>query len=362
MNVSIDIFDEFGVGGGASGSSGGLLHPYSPKVKLLWRGAECWRESLRLLGIAEEAAAANGCLIKRRGILRPALSLKHLNILKDNAQNSLPSCRIEQIDQDDTRKPVPGLLVPLNLSFFMPEAISINPQLYLQSLFQACETEANRFHGRELRLHRKSINDLLELEGEFDDVIVCLGARATILPQLIGKLPLRTCRGVIAHLQLPQDIREDFLEDSPSILSDAWLAIKGKRDLHLGSTWEWNSNNYSNHVSMEETSKALEELLPKASGVYPGINSWTLAKAYAGLRAMPPLTVNGSLPLLGSIDHIIGDNRKCKFWLFGGLGARGLFYHAWLGKLLAQAVLFSNEDLLPSELTTWKKKNKVERQ
>lgn len=82
--VCIDIYDEVGIGGGASGVSGGLLHPYSPKgsphfflnwsnlldnelyfllfpllvslaAKLLWRGAECWKESLNLLSIAEAA-------------------------------------------------------------------------------------------------------------------------------------------------------------------------------------------------------------------------------------------------------------------------------------------------------------------
>lgn len=30
-HVGIDIYDEVGIGGGASGASGGLLHPYSPK-------------------------------------------------------------------------------------------------------------------------------------------------------------------------------------------------------------------------------------------------------------------------------------------------------------------------------------------
>lgn len=29
--MRIDIYDEVGIGGGASGVSGGLLHPYSPK-------------------------------------------------------------------------------------------------------------------------------------------------------------------------------------------------------------------------------------------------------------------------------------------------------------------------------------------
>lgn len=38
LNLCIDIYDEVGVGGGASGVSGGLLHPYSPKGshQLLW--------------------------------------------------------------------------------------------------------------------------------------------------------------------------------------------------------------------------------------------------------------------------------------------------------------------------------------
>lgn len=30
-SVCVDVIDEIGIGGGASGSSGGLLHPYSPK-------------------------------------------------------------------------------------------------------------------------------------------------------------------------------------------------------------------------------------------------------------------------------------------------------------------------------------------
>lgn len=31
LRLRIDIYDEVGIGGGASGVSGGLLHPYSPK-------------------------------------------------------------------------------------------------------------------------------------------------------------------------------------------------------------------------------------------------------------------------------------------------------------------------------------------
>lgn len=152
--------------------------------------------------------------------------------------------------------------------------------------------------------------------------------------------------------------RENYPEHSPSILSDAWLSVQGPQNLHLGSTWEWNSTNYSKNVPANECSEALEELVPKASAVYPGIKNWEVTGAVAGLRAMPPLTPHGSLPLLGCLDKFVGGNHSCKYWLFSGLGSRGLLYHAWLGKLLAQAVVSCNEDFLPSELTSWKQKLK----
>ncbi|XP_016459608.2 uncharacterized protein LOC107783150 isoform X1 [Nicotiana tabacum] len=370
LNLRIDIYDEVGIGGGASGMSGGLLHPYSPKVKLLWRGEECWKESLKLLNIAEDArsldmgkpetvAKEGDFIVRRSGIVRPALSVKNMDVMNDNTQNCIASCRIESIHKDAAQKLVPGLCVPLDLAFHMREAVNVHPQNYLEALYLACKTFveskcSSDISYRELYLHKKSVHNLLELAGEYDAVIVCLGASAAFLPEFSGRLPLRTCRGVIAHLQLPDHIREDYSDDSPSILSDAWLAVQGPRTLYLGSTWEWKSRNYSRHVPEEEAYKALEELLPKASAVYPAIKDWTVTGACAGLRAMPPLTAEGSPPLLGCIDEFIGCRSKCKYWLFTGLGSRGLFYHAWLGKLMAKAVLSCNEDLIPSELTSWK--------
>lgn len=123
----------------------------------------------------------------------------------------------------------------------------------------------------------------------------------------------------------------------------------------MGSTWEWKSRNSSSNVSADEATEALKELLPKACSIYPVVKDWTFIGAKAGLRAMPPLTPHGSLPLLGCVNNIIGQNQTCKYWLFGGLGSRGLLYHGWLGKLMAQAVLSCNEELIPYELTSWKR-------
>lgn len=35
-HICIDLYDEAGIGGGASGIAGGLLHPYSPKGSYLY--------------------------------------------------------------------------------------------------------------------------------------------------------------------------------------------------------------------------------------------------------------------------------------------------------------------------------------
>ncbi|KAI3972273.1 hypothetical protein MKW92_011688 [Papaver armeniacum] len=375
--ICIDIYDEIGIGGGASGISGGLLHPYSPKAKLLWKGAECWKESLDLLNIAERANTSKDPsietqnLVWRRGILRPVTNTKNMDILKENSQNFLESCRLLSIDKYGAQKLVPDICVPLDSAIYMPQAVNVHPPRYLQALFTACKNLVNDlavlgYDTKEINLLQKSVHSLLELSGEYDAVIVCLGAKADMVQELSGRIPLRTCRGVVTHLELPHDVMgKEYGDHSPSILSDAWLAIQGPRNLVLGSTWDWNSRNYSPHVSESETSNALEELIPKASAVYSSVVNWEFTGARAGVRSMPPLTPYGSIPLLGCVDDIVfhdgGKNlnhkhsSKTKYWLFGGLGARGLLYHGWLGKLMAQAVLSCDESLLPSELTSWRK-------
>ncbi|CAN1166602.1 hypothetical protein LINPERHAP2_LOCUS26787 [Linum perenne] len=364
LNLRVDLYDEAGIGGGASGVSGGLLHPYSPKGKLLWRGSECWNETSKLLKVAEMAGLhskdssqhSHGSIVRRRGILRPGVNVKNLETMADNAQICDPNCRIDTIDNDFAQTLVPNICLPHNVAFYLPAAVNVYPLQYLQALFLACQNIArDQDDGqKEVYLHKNSIEKLLDLEGEYDAVIICLGAKADTLPELSGKLPLRTCRGVIAHMQLPAETSDQYPDHAPSILSDAWLAIQGTHSLYMGSTWEWQSRNSSPDVSADEASKALKELLPKASAFYPGIREWSFSGAKAGLRAMPPLTPHGSLPLLGCVNDLVGRNCSSRYWLLGGLGSRGLLYHAWMGKLLAQAVLSCNEQLIPPELVAWK--------
>ncbi|KAL9667058.1 hypothetical protein QQ045_001404 [Rhodiola kirilowii] len=265
-HVRVDIYDEVGLGGGDSGVSGGLIHPYSPKAKLLWKGKECWTECLELLRVAEEASAldelknksenTDGFRVRRRGILRPELSMKNLDVLSENARNCLPSCRIQSINQDASKNLIPNLSTPCDAAFYLPDAVNINPQRYIQALFLACQNlvqeAADLGQGeKELQLHKSSINKLIDLDSEYTAVIVCLGAKADLLPELSGRLPLRTCRGVIAHMQLPEFAANSNIGNSPSILSDALLAVQNSSSLYMGGLHGIGSQETTPEMSQE---------------------------------------------------------------------------------------------------------------
>jgi len=92
----------------------------------------------------------------------------------------------------------------------MPLALNVNPKKYLQALFSACQNLADEASSlpseqKEFKLYKQHVDDLHHLAGNYDSVIVCLGAKVRSLPELANKLPLRTCRGVIAEFKLPSD-------------------------------------------------------------------------------------------------------------------------------------------------------------
>ena len=60
------------------------------------------------------------------------------------------------------------------------------------------------------------------------------------------------------------------------------------------------------------------------------------------------------LEFVSAALHCAYITRWCRFWVVGGLGARGLVYHAWLGKLVAAAIVARDEKLLPAQLLRWK--------
>ena len=95
------------------------------------------------------------------------------------------------------------------------------------------------------------------------------------------------------------------------------------------------------------------------SGPPPRPTPPAYAQVKSGVRALPPRGPQGSMPLAGKVPagsagQAAAEEQGRSWWFVGGLGARGLVYHAWLGKLVAAAVADGDESRLPPELLRWR--------
>lgn len=301
----MDLFDEAGIGGGASGVSGGLLHPYTPKGKLLWKGNEGWHAALNLLAAAEAATPLptrdSNPIAWRRGILRPLVAEKHVKDARKLPCGNGQQAGIRCLERPMAQAMVPGLELPeLGLGLYIPEGINLHPRSYLDALWLACENFAhNAGAGTRATLVNQHVSSLAELAREgYEAVVVCTGSKAVLLPELAGKLPLTMCRGVVAHLELPDEY-EEYRSQAPNLLSHTWLAVQGARKMVLGATKDWNSGSECGGVSAEEGILVQDELVQRAAQFYPLIKQWEVKTLRAGVRAMPPRTPLGALPLAG---------------------------------------------------------------
>jgi glycine/D-amino acid oxidase-like deaminating enzyme len=143
------------------------------------------------------------------------------------------------------------------------------------------------------------------------------------------------------------NVRE-YREEVPNLLASTWLALQGQRKMVLGATKQWGCGNTSTQVLVDEERAVWEQLIPNAEMFYPSIKQWEVTGLQAGVRAMPPRTSLGALPLAGCINTLVQPKLDTDCWLIGGLGSRGLIYHAWLGELVAAAIVSRIEVILSS--------------
>eukprot|EP00898_Chlorokybus_atmophyticus_P003870 jgi/Chlat1/4484/Chrsp29S04423 len=351
--VAVDLYDAVGIAGGASGVAGGLLHPYSPKGKLLWYGGEGFRAAKRLVAAAEEASIDQQQLAWRCGILRPALNAKQALDFKKNA-----SAGARCLSGDEAVNLVLGLAPPPgNAALHIPEGIVLDPSRYLKGLWEACRIEAKRGPpGSDARLRLESVSNLAALQCQgYTAIVVAAGAAAQQIAEVQAlQLPLSFCRGRVLRLMAPEQNEGEasngcFPEDAPSIVGSTWIAAHGPYSMTVGATKEWGEADTNPQVPEEEARAVSEQLLSKASDIFSPVSRWQLQQVNSGVRAMLPRTDLGSLPLARMLprrEHEHGADA----WVAVGLGARGLVHHAWLGEVVAAAVLARDESLLPVEL------------
>lgn len=296
----LTIYDPCGIGSGASGIAAGLLHPYAgAHAKLNWKGAEGLNETLLLINAASEMIGSS--VADFSGILRIAIHPQQLeDFYNASQQYSLPW-------YEKCQEIIPGAGSFPGL--FIPQGITVDCPRYLEGLWLACQKKG-------AILEKKAIASLEEIEDS-DIAIIAAGAK---IPSIQGceQLPIRPLKGQIIEYQYSKD-----LEPLKFPLNSQAYLIQTQPDRCLaGATFE---RSFTTEGPDLET--AIRDLRPKLIELFPPLQDAEIVGCRAGLRGTTP----NHLPMI----QRLGD----KIWVIGGMGSKGLLYHALFAKAAVNDII-----------------------
>ena len=452
--VRVTLIDEKGVAGGASGVAAGLLHPYTPRGKIIWRGTEGVAATLELVEAAENAervmeAAARlerggddvsrptvsprrgRAIARRAGVCRPARSLKQARDLAKHAPLSFAAGgKGVAVSAEELRRLIPGVDVPpevveatrrflrgdgddgddgddasrarpltraderaaskkrreernapVSSALHVPEGLVLDTTRYLASLWDAARLLASSGETPAGCSATMEIRSVASIEGDeelnapnaYDAVVIACGAAAGSVRELEGDLlPTQLQGGHVVEL-VPDIAENGWPDGAPGVLGSPYIAPLAPERVLVGTTKEYGASvadaRRAGEIPLADAgsaaavaSAAARELVASAAATYPPLGraeAWRVDVARYGVRANPPRSSLGSLPLVGRVEprepDAHGNRRgvereKKNWWYVGGLGARGLVYHGVLGAIVADAALTGDDARVPPEL------------
>lgn len=296
MGAGVTLFDAVGIGGGASGASTGLLHPYPAKLaRRSARADEGMREAAELIDVAENALG--GPVASHNGIVRFAMNEEQKDAFRQ------PRADAEYLDQNAIRNRFPDAAEEAGL--WIPQGKTVFSGPYLQGLWLACERKG-------ACLEKRRIENLDEL-AKFDAVLLASGADLARFD-----LPISPRYGQALLCRFPNGIQKPPC----SLIGHGHLSLTEDPELcFVGSTYETGF----------DPQKALA-LREQIGAFYPPARTFEIVDVKQGIRMAPK---QGYLPLIRQIGPSL--------WVFTGLGSRGLLYHGLYGKELAKLVLLEKK-------------------
>lgn len=322
---------------GASAVAAGLLHPFTPRVKkLAWMGRRGVNAAEELLKAVQHHSAVP--FYRQEGMLRLAINDR----LKSDflvAANRYPS-EVEYMDPEETAFRFPQVN-PLPAAF-LPKAFVVDTKPYMQALWKECQNLGVRWlpetvHNVEAILGRS--------EGRYDTVIICAGAEVCGISDL-AHVPITACRGQNVFVKT-----EATFPEVPVIAGKYVIPDYFGHGVLVGATFEYGEgqsiDSFLSEGNKIDTESAVEELKESVERLVPSFFSQReVLGANAGLRALPPRSEAGSVPIACRLS---GLDKNVSAWVVTGLGSRGLLHHAYLGRVVAHAVAAGNEKLIPAD-------------
>ena len=318
----VTLFDQKGIGGGASGISSGLLHPYpGEQGRRSWHADEALAAARELLQVAESAlgipVARFGGILRKGPCLNPGDDVERLadgsytehaskvgNLARRPRKffswSERPLCEHKaRTKEENLQRSQRGQKPTFEACsvYFIKSGITVFSELYLAGLWKACEQ-------RGVKLVLQQVTQLQELSCDL--IVIAAGAGIRNFPEC-AHLKINFVKGQVLTL-------DKILEQS--ISSKRYFAVTSDpKQCHLGSTYE------RDFMSEEpDLEKAVSLLQPEEK----------VLGCRAGIRVTNPAHY---FPLLEQINR--------KTWALTAFGSRGLLYHAYFGKKIAGVISFS---------------------
>lgn len=285
----VTLFDSNGIGGGASGMAAGLLHPFAgKKATLNWMGLEGYDAAVKLLTVAE--AALGTPVAYKTGIFRPACNIEQTKNFTLAAKMYPEHIQWQSQTQFD-----------VNEGIFIPSGIQVDCPLYLEGLYKACHMQGST-------TKKKVITTVDEL-SDFDLIVATVGCGFSAISGLEA-ISIHPVKGQLLEFSYDQLI--DF-----AISSQCYVAQVRPGTLIAGSTYE-----HSWETTEADVATCQEHIRTKIADFSKSLASLTITGCKAGFRATTP----DKKPFITKVNE--------KLYCLGGLGSKGLLYHALLAKQL----------------------------
>jgi glycine/D-amino acid oxidase-like deaminating enzyme len=330
-------------------SFGSLLHPLSPRGKLVHRGLEGLGATGRLVEAALAASGDDGSIVLRDELYRLAVAEQHATDLQNVAANHADDWA-EWIDRAELpQHRIRGTTLLGALRMHGPCKVLHVPS-YLRGLWKACEVlaETKGCGVKWFTLEDDVAEAWKDRLEKYDAVVLAAGAglfQSGLLSP--GDFPVQLVRGQSLELRRRSDAEQ------PAILCGKYLSpVPNNSSLTLvGATHEFAATPLTKDEVISEMKRRTADFAPDLWADDVEVERLTV-----GTRVQSERSSLGRLPLIGRLPNCdIHSNA----WLFTGLSSRGLLYHGLYGDMLTDEIRAGNEDAELSRdscLTWWKKK------
>jgi glycine/D-amino acid oxidase-like deaminating enzyme len=308
-----------------------LLHPFSPKGKLVHLGLEGLEATNRLVQAARTHFP--DCVIGNQ-IYRVALSEDSVEQLKRTA-NVHPhfATWLDPLDIENCcgTKCHGGLLLSNGCGV-------VHVPSYLKGLWCACqEISKGRIHWCLDVPNTKS--EWTQRLSDFHTVVFSAGSglfQDLILGEEV-KLPIQLVRGQSVIMSLNTSDFENRYTNQAILCGKYITPMPDENCVMVGATHEY-------VATPLDCDSVVKELMHQSYALSPCVwDHGSIEKITCGYRVQSKRGKYGRMPIIGKYEdcQVHGNS-----YLFTGLSSRGLIYHGIYGDFLTSAIIEQNEDIL----------------